>query len=485
MPGALKYAVRGPAQEGESWPGHLLWLAGENSVAGLERFGKPFQLHPAEMLTLGPEVMLPLLTGNACVVSLSSKRFHRWRFLASFGRTFRCRICVKCWREDREPYMRSIWDQPLSLFCAKHNVLLIDTCQLCGRELDVRRRTLLRCDCGALLLDQTMSARPAWIERMVQHFIDPSDCARGATFAAACGRERQAARFLGRLAMHSRGEVELLDRGPRIFDCFVPSKDVQSLGQWFRSWPRDFFSRLEDARASMNTDAIWHNLNARFHLSQFSDFARAIRAGTTQARIDRRRVELKETYGMNDLIRATRHSHNTIRRWFKAGLFPPSSVTIEPETGAILFAVPRALFVHIERAYRSVANVREAAEILGCSERTVLGLIHCGALRSVKAPIVDRCFLIKRRSLSLFKRRLFKMAHKCSRGRKPDERLIFCDFVSATHQPRGRRWRRALDAVDRGLLPLYASLASPTRLNDIVAFRSDLQRCGFIRVWSQ
>ncbi|WP_369292816.1 TniQ family protein [Variovorax sp. J22R115] len=479
MPDALTFAIRRAGREDEAWPGYLLRNAGENYVSGLAGFGKPYHLSPDQLLNLGPEVVLPLLSGKACALPSSSRPSHSRAALNPAGRMHRCRICPQCWREDNDPYARAVWDQPLSLYCVRHKRLLLDACQACGRELDVRRRVLLSCDCGASFLNQTTSAAQPWVVGMIQKLIDPADCQREAQFAAASASERSAARFLRRLAQHSRGEVDLFDGAPRIFTSVVPTSDLPALATWFKNWPHGFISSLRCAQESLNRLAMWSDLNRKYHVDRFPGFV-CIEEAMKEALFEQRRTE-RDTYGIRELQRITKHSHRTIERWTDAGLFPPESQVIDPVTGANRLAVSRALFLHIQRAYRAVANVPESAEVLGCSERAVRGLIACGALSAVQPPIVKRSFLVKRRTLPRLKQRLFKMVRVCTRRFAGGERLSFSECVSFNHSPSGPRWKRALDFIDRGLLRLYSDSAVLGRLDDIFVLRSDLRRCGLLR----
>lgn len=46
------------------------------------------------------------------------------------------RACIQCWREDAAPYVRSKWRYRFTTTCAKHKVILIDSCARCSSRLN-------------------------------------------------------------------------------------------------------------------------------------------------------------------------------------------------------------------------------------------------------------------------------------------------------------------------------------------------------------
>lgn len=46
------------------------------------------------------------------------------------------RACIQCWREDAVPYVRSTWRYRFITTCAKHKVILVDSCASCSSRLN-------------------------------------------------------------------------------------------------------------------------------------------------------------------------------------------------------------------------------------------------------------------------------------------------------------------------------------------------------------
>ena len=62
-----------------------------------------------------------------------------------------CQFCPLCVKEDG--YIDAFWDLSSALACPRHSVLPLSYCHQCHEEIKWFRRGLLRCKCGANLLD--------------------------------------------------------------------------------------------------------------------------------------------------------------------------------------------------------------------------------------------------------------------------------------------------------------------------------------------
>lgn len=65
------------------------------------------------------------------------------------------KVCPLCLQEA--PYLRALWGLSFYLVCARHNVLLVDTCPGCNRTLKWDRKRPAYCGCGQHLIEISTS----------------------------------------------------------------------------------------------------------------------------------------------------------------------------------------------------------------------------------------------------------------------------------------------------------------------------------------
>ncbi|MNO16660.1 hypothetical protein D3C76_63460 [compost metagenome] len=63
--------------------------------------------------------------------------------------TSKIKVCPECL--NTKGYLRKTWDIALVTVCPIHQLLLIDTCSSCHRQLSVHRKKSLLCTCGYVL----------------------------------------------------------------------------------------------------------------------------------------------------------------------------------------------------------------------------------------------------------------------------------------------------------------------------------------------
>lgn len=91
------------------------------------------------------------VTLNSCsskMVNSSASLSERKRYFY-YGRVKYCPLCLK-----EEFYHRLHWDIAMVTMCEKHNVLLFDQCNQCGRSMSILRLMEKRCLCGCVITEE-------------------------------------------------------------------------------------------------------------------------------------------------------------------------------------------------------------------------------------------------------------------------------------------------------------------------------------------
>lgn len=488
----VKLSDRRRPLEGECWPGYLSRLAAENCISGgVSVMGQLLGLTAAQIIASEPSVTLRRFgidlgdTLNQRAGSFSGRQ--RVAFGTS-GRTLKARICVACFSEDLEPYVRARWSMPMTLTCQHHNLLLADRCQCCSRSLDVLRPSLTRCPCGADLLAQPSDQTPLWVERLQSLFPEAFAAQTYQTFASAHPLSQHAARVCNWLAAPIDAEtgkrpLKKLDR-----DGFL-SAETGSVIEHLLKLP--FESIVASVAAEVDLRSPGHELkrlSTRLKVKSFSSMRRiaeevrqAFLKSQKEGRAERfvpTAIGGKVRYGVKDLMRLTGLSYQTILRCVDAGDLPGVSYSVRND-GLKAFDIPSEVFDSIRRAYDATDSVDQASEHFGCSADALRGLAMSGCLsvRSIRTTTLgnstgDRFCPKELRSFADY---LFRRAQ---RGRDlKRERLFFSAWVPGEYTWVGcKRWRRILEAVREGKVRVYKASSVPNALDDLYLLRTDVQR---------
>jgi len=191
--------VRPQPLTGESWGGFLARVAAANQVGGLRDLSSLLGLTEQRLLVGDPIASLAALgiewSEGVSFMPSRTGALRRRATPTHFGRSFRFRACPHCLRDDSEPFIRTCWELPLSLICDRHDVLLLERCQHCGRELDYRHCSPTRCRCGSALALQRAIAPPHWVGDISRVFREAQPLVPSSTFGAATPVSQQAARI--------------------------------------------------------------------------------------------------------------------------------------------------------------------------------------------------------------------------------------------------------------------------------------------------
>jgi hypothetical protein len=135
--------------------GYLLRLAEDNylTVGEIEKLGVFYQLDILQKQGLLPDPLIypELHITVDRLTALLTKEARVWNHQYA-------RYCPHCLKD--EPYWRLGWELAFNDACHEHGIWLIDQCSSCGSRVDWKRESLLRCQCGADLRQESPGECP-------------------------------------------------------------------------------------------------------------------------------------------------------------------------------------------------------------------------------------------------------------------------------------------------------------------------------------
>lgn len=460
------------AFEGESRGEYLLRMADRNGARSLAEFGRPFNLSPSQMVILGPDVVKPVLRGLADSVPRLPRRAPELaKLLSRVGGTLRSRICPICMGLDAEPYLRATWELPLSCFCEKHSVWLVDRCEVCGRRLDIHRRSIAFCNCGTPLVSLSTEPVPNWVVRMAQVFAAPGDPARNSTFALSSPTERAAGRLLLTISTQMSGKK------PQRSNGFLGRSQAESLRPWFEDWPQSFTEAISALRIIYGSPK-WAAMYKPFKAWQFPPIRLAIEdAKFSEPTVD---SALGIVVNQKEAERVTGLDVHTIRDAIKNGLIP-EGVLAKSGAGRTAYHISVASLNQLESAFAQNVGAEEAARLAGCPTKVLLELAR--AKLTFHLPLGVSVYSRMRLDRSEIIRFVSRLCSVAVRKRSSAEHRVALPDMSRATDVRfaSRTWKVVLAAIERRSLPLYTSSAKPTRLDQLYVSRSDLNRMRYGR----
>lgn len=180
-----------PPIEGESLSGYLLRLSSLNGYDGLVDMARLTGVST-------PKLMRPLTDANAARLhavipqtTLDKVAWHRRGssvilpdgsvFPLSQMRSADQPLCPHCLANLG--CVLALWEIALVVACTEHEVLLVGTCDKCGRSLTNARGRMLHCDCGAPLVKCKTAVSPPDLLGLARRIATPPD--RAATIREA------------------------------------------------------------------------------------------------------------------------------------------------------------------------------------------------------------------------------------------------------------------------------------------------------------
>lgn len=141
--------------------GYLLRLAEANcmTLKELSQLGIHFDPACLSRHQLLPDPALdPLLHAHvARIAQLTESKGRVWN-------QHHARFCPLCLAED--PTWQASWEVYFLDACPRHGVWMVDQCRSCGQPLNWKRDTLLRCQCGSDLREETAGPAPDNLRRL-------------------------------------------------------------------------------------------------------------------------------------------------------------------------------------------------------------------------------------------------------------------------------------------------------------------------------
>lgn len=476
---------------GESWGGYLLRLSSRNHLKGLEVLASIMGLSWQELLVRQPMQSLRALgiswRGEIEDPPLGSQRPEHRVNLPSAGRTRRSRVCPSCLASDEVPYLRAAWEMPMATTCQVHDLLLLDRCGVCDRDLDMLRPVLTECLCSAQLAHQRCSLAPGWLKKLAMVFTEAEIEKPASTFGRSTSLAQEAARTCNWITApvepgSRRRRRRVIDR-----EGFLTSRTLSALEPMFLNWPSVLASTLGCECDPTRADGCgFAALNYRLAVHTFTAMREVVnKVKTTIPRgqrpwseINRRRAvqSEREVYGIKNLMNASGHSYTALVASIDAGQFPGATYKVDPVSGKKKFHIPAAVYHALVKHFRESCDIEDAALMLGCSEDAVRGLVRSKCVGF--SPILQSGFRYRLDPVELSKMaaRLFRLA-SFVRKVQSVERVYFSVWVQGRyHTDTADRWRVLLDAIRSRELTLYTALEAPVQLSDLYLLRDDLEK---------
>lgn len=365
-----------------------------------------------------PLVRLKDLTGYS-IAYLSELLVWRNNVPPRFLNLHKPRICPLCLME--RPICLRIWELSISVICAKHGVLLIDTCPQCRVPLHWRRTRVKYCDCGYDLSRATnIRANPNsrrlayWIARAADDHGDGADQIRqqdivlGATFPSLelpLIELMLSIIFIGGLSLHTLDKAFMKPRlvnmkeAIEIFDCAALT---------FSDWPQSFHASL-GKRMEANHELCVRGITRTFgymykylYTQCYSDHFNFLRAEFESFIQDRwigclnnKRASFLSA-GVREKLRYVnahiaarrlRISHMRVRELVEAKEL--SGVVMRFPSGRMYTYVEKTALAQIAGESRNVTYLYIAASTLGITKKRTKELIEAGLLSSKRSAPGD------------------------------------------------------------------------------------------------
>lgn len=464
LPNDSLFAIRPVPKTDESRLGSLLRLVEANHLHGLKQIAQLFDPTGKTLFALEYANRWDDVVGTAKLKARPpGKQFPSRRSPDS-------RVCVQCLNSDLQPYIRAAWDLPLSLVCQKHQSLLLDTCQHCGRQIDYLRSHVTRCLCGKVF-SETPQAAPLWTTAMLALFVDLGDPARYSPHSRVAQEERVASRNLIKFAtVHATGAKTLSGASPKLFSrpLLLRRAHLVDLEAWFAEGSRSFvaqWSQLSDV-------APWHRSRRLLRTYRFPRLSKMITAAykAIPPQVRKQQMDaigLPVAYNGSDLERMFSVTPDTVIYWRSRGLIPPKESPDAPNR------IPFSAVAQIKALQDQGCAQEEASATLGCSTKTLMKLIR---LKAIEMTGFRAKYLFDRPSLSSLATLSECFLARASPSRSRSDRISFDTLVGAVTTP--FQWKRLLSLVQG---PIHVLLRpDSTRLDDVSFLRDELEEHGFI-----
>lgn len=461
---------------GESWASYLRHCAARNSYESIQHMAKMMgvttrNLTHADPRTFGQKYRLPLHAVDSELEILHSRR----RRPTSMARSLRTRVCTACLGSGLSR-LPSVWEQPMSIVCNLHRVLLLDRCLSCDSEISTFRPRSQFCLCGANLGGAPTRPAPNWIETVETVFGREKLEYRCLTFAEESRVEISA---WGRL-----GAFALLRNAPVLPGRRLYIDDILGSAPLFESWPDVFVSEVSKLVETGWSERwrLFSKLGGRRSSSIGNAFKAAVlKVGTSSIRTSMRAQPLRRKRSATDFRRdvevAPTAEQLGVSTIALVRLLNKQRSALEPPVGLGRYSVRmpewREAVASFAAATGTIIHAKEARDLLGCSRLAVQRLSSEGLIR-VQGTNVRSTMISSAAANAILGRMQACAAGKVSRTRF---RVCFSHLISVNSAASGTlRMADLVASIESGELLLYVRRGSGgKRLDDFYCKLADIK----------
>lgn len=323
--------------------------------------------------------------------------------------TTKTKICPKCLAETA--YHRKTWDLVPVTACIKHEIILIDRCPKCRKELSWSRTKVLECSCGQLLSD-IPSKDATILESSISNLFGKSN-----------------GKYLSQIQKNPLINLNLFD----LFEVLVFfSWFLSKNGKWklrnkyigkslsnqeihqlfssvykiFNDWPNNFIEFLDNIQESglkqKNDSSIENhfgyfytalykhldNIKTKFIINEFDEYLAknwdggyiAILKKSSSNSLDKKYLAAREVWELYGI------SPDTVKKYVNNGVFKG---VIKKRGNATLILVEKESVEKYKQKIEDTFSTKEASKILGVFDRNVYDLKKYGCIDALRGPKID------------------------------------------------------------------------------------------------
>lgn len=479
---------------GESWVGYLLRLSAENQfpslsviagVCGYTYMSKLLRQDPRDVLgRLG----MPVPDGSEWVPHCMPRPFsHRKSRQGYVSQQWKTRLCPQCLSADAEhPYLRSHWDWSMQIHCPAHKVQLLEQCRRCKTPIDMRRKQLTHCNCGADFRQQQTPGSEGATNAITRLLPEIELNKLGKTFEREPDVHGEAVRVCQWLALPVEADGKRPKRKSRR-NVSLSSDDLDRLQELVENWPNALAISIAP-EVDLNSLASRTALATRLFRKRFGLFELATKKiqSIVHGAISRdaSQSEACRTYSLSHrshilaFSQLTGYAPRLLNRQIALGAIAPGILKCGDLVDPDRLEIDAHTLTLTTNFYAKTLDLDSAAVKAGCSKNAIRGLVQTeciptGSICNDKSKLTFR--RINPSALQDFASDLFSLA-RCE-AEQVAGGIKFSDWV--TRHAHGRvnrhlRWRDILSSIRAGKLTLYKSVEVPDELDQLLLCAEDL-----------
>lgn len=470
--------VRPRPLDAESWGGYLLRLAVRNSYRGVNDLALVLGMKATELLAARPEDVLHRFGVQWRI--LSSHHGHnragrKVKRVLDSGQPVNFRFCPLCLREDSDPYIRAEWDGALGLICSKHDVALLSECSECGEPPSYMQRSHLRCRCGASYSNHQASPAPDHAKNLLMIFSE-AQVKQRETFSRSTQLEYEAAAVANWLLEPVDPTTGQRKRRARWKHKVLDAKTLAPLASALANWPQSAVDLVRSEYALNERNPAWF-LKRRLEVQKFKEMGSLVRSleedvsRVEAVRLDENRRILwepvKSTFTLRDLERLTRIDYRKLVYLCQSGKIPDSVQGGEKVGRYFGIEIPSAVYRAIAKAYEQTDSTKHAAQLVGCSEDAMKGLVRSKNIPAYGLDPSIECWRVYPKDAVAFAQKMFALSQD-GMHLNHEKRVKFSNLVKGEYTWQSpKKWSRVMTAIQAGKLTLFRSTKDPIALDEL------------------